>query len=102
MLGLIVVPYACAADRKTERRAPATPAAESARSFFAIRVVDEETGRGVPLVELKTVNSVSWWTDSAGYVAFDEPGLMGQEVFFYVSSPGYEYPKDYFDNRGLK
>ncbi len=72
------------------------------QSCFTIRVVDEQTGRGVPMVEIKTVHDVSWWTDSAGIVAFDEPGLMGLEVFFHVSSPGYEYPKDAFGNRGLK
>jgi hypothetical protein len=69
---------------------------------FLIRVIDDQTGRGVPLVELKTVNNVAWWTDSAGLVAFHEPGLMGEEVFFHVNSPGYEYPKDFFGNRGLK
>ncbi|HEY6563592.1 MAG TPA: hypothetical protein VIY86_03805, partial [Pirellulaceae bacterium] len=69
---------------------------------FAITVVDEETGRGVPLVELKTVNHVSWWTDSGGLVAFDDAGLMGLEVFFHIRSHGYEYPKDGFGNRGLK
>jgi hypothetical protein len=69
---------------------------------FAIRVVDEQSGRGVPLVELKTQNSISCWTDSAGIVAFREPGLMGEEVFFHINSPGYEYPKDFFGNRGLK
>ena len=68
--------------------------------YFAITVVDSETGRGVPLVELKTVNGVSHVTDSAGIVAFDEPGLMGKDVFFYVSSHGYEYPKDGFGFRG--
>ncbi len=82
----------------------AAPAKEfvANKSCFAIRVVDEQTGRGVPLVELKTVHNASWWTDSAGIAAFDELGLMGQEVFFHVSSPGYEYPKDFFGNRGLK
>src|SRR6185436_7530934 len=57
--------------------------------YFIIRVVDEQTGRGVPLVQLKTVSEAVWWTDSAGVVAFEEPGLMGQEVFFHVNSPGY-------------
>ena len=74
----------------------------AAEKPFVIRVIDEQTGRGVPLVELKTVNSVSWWTDSAGLVAFYEPGLMDEEVFFHISSPGYEYPKDFFANRGVK
>ena len=27
---------------------------------------------------------------------------MGEEVFFHIASPGYEYPKDGFDNRGTK
>src|ERR1043165_7025927 len=70
--------------------------------YFAIEVVDQETGRGLPLVELKTVNSVAYWTDSGVLVAFNEPGLMGEEVYFHVQSPGYEYPKDFFDNRGIK
>jgi hypothetical protein len=77
-------------------------ASSAASDFFLIRVVDEQTGRGLPLVELKAVNNAAWWTDSAGFVAFNEPGLMGQEVFFHISSPGYEYPKDFFDNRGVK
>src|SRR6267378_2585522 len=52
--------------------------------YFRITVVDEQTGRGVPLVELRTVNSISLWTDSNGIIAFDEPGLMDQEVYFNV------------------
>jgi hypothetical protein len=67
---------------------------------FAIQVVDQQTGRGVPLIELKTVNEVRYYTDSNGLVAFDEPGLMGQDVFFHVSGHGYEYPKDGFGIRG--
>jgi hypothetical protein len=69
---------------------------------FAIEVVDEQTGRGVPLAELTTVNNVSYWTDSNGLIAFYEPGLMDREVFFHVRSHGYEHPKDFFDNRGVK
>jgi hypothetical protein len=71
-------------------------------SYFVIHVVDEQTGRGVPLVEFKTQNNIACWTDSAGMVAFEEPGLMGEEVFFHIYSPGYEYRKDFFDNRGVK
>src|SRR3954463_9590461 len=70
--------------------------------YFAIHIVDEATNRGVPLVKLTTVNEVSCWTDSNGLVAFHEPGLMNQEVFFHLNSDGYEYPKDGFDNRGVK
>jgi hypothetical protein len=76
----------------------ADPAAKA--SHFAIRVVDDETGRGVPLVELRTVHGVRLFTDSAGLVTFNEPGLMDHDVFFFVSSHGYEFPKDGFGYRG--
>jgi hypothetical protein len=68
---------------------------------FRIQVVDEQTGRGVPLVELKTVNQVGYVTDSNGVVAFDEPGLLGRKVFFTVTSHGYEVAADGFGYRGL-
>jgi hypothetical protein len=71
-------------------------------SYFGIRVVDEQTDRGIPLVELRLVNDVAYCTDSAGWIAFNEPGLMNREVFFAVSSPGFEYPKDGFGFRGVR
>jgi len=67
---------------------------------FRIQVIDEETGRGVPLVELQTVNNIRLFTDSNGIVAFDEPGLTDQTVFFHVKSHGYEFAKDGFGFRG--
>jgi hypothetical protein len=70
------------------------------KSHFRITAVDEQTGRGVPLVELRTVNGITHVTDSAGVVAFHEPGLMDKDVFFHVSSHGYEFPKDGFGFRG--
>jgi hypothetical protein len=69
---------------------------------FGIRVVDAASGRGVPLVDLKTVNHVLHVTDSAGWVAFNEPGLMDREVFFHMHSHGYEFPKDGFGNAGVR
>ena len=78
----------------------AAPAA--AGEYFAITVVDADTGRGVPLVELRTVSGVRYYTDSAGRVALNEPGLMNQDVFFHVSSHGYEFPKDGFGFRGKR
>jgi hypothetical protein len=69
--------------------------------YFSIEVIDESTGRGVPLVELETVSRIRFFTDSNGIVAFDEPGLMNQKVFFTISSHGYEYPKDFFGYRGV-
>ncbi|HZW31502.1 MAG TPA: hypothetical protein VFF52_12395 [Isosphaeraceae bacterium] len=76
------------------------PPASQPRRYFAIEVVDEQTGRGVPMVELQTTSSVRSYTDSAGLVAFDEPGLMNQKVFFGVAAHGYEFPPDGFGIRG--
>ncbi len=75
-------------------------AAESA--WFEIDCVDAATGRGLPLVELETVNHLRFVSDNAGRVAFNEPGLMGQEVYFHVRSHGYEVPKDGMDYRGVR
>ncbi len=72
------------------------------KQYAEIRVVDEATGRGVPLVELETVNFIKYVTDNAGRIAFHEPGLMGREIFFTVRSHGYAFPKDGFGIEGLK
>ena len=74
--------------------------AQGPHQYFRINVVDEQTGRGVPLVELRSVNGITLYTDSAGVVAFQEPGLMDKDVFFHVSSHGYELAKDGFGYRG--
>jgi hypothetical protein len=89
---------ALAACLFTAGLASAVPADE----YFQIKIVDEQTGRGVPLVQLKTVNNLRYWTDSAGVVAFFEPGLMNQEVFFHVQGHGYEMPPDGFGFRGRR
>ncbi len=68
---------------------------------FGIHVVDDVTGRGVPLVTFKTTNSIELVSDSNGWIAFDEPGMLGQKVWFEISSPGYEYPKNGFGFRGV-
>ena len=67
-----------------------------------LKVVDEATGRGVPLVELETVHKVRLYTDSAGVAVFDEPGLMGREVYVHVRSDGYEHAADGFGFRGVR
>ena len=76
-------------------------AAPAPSPFFQITVVDEQTGRGVPLVELRTTSEARYDTDSNGIIALREPGLMGQEVFFHIKSHGYEFPKEVFGSRGL-
>lgn len=76
--------------------------AMSAEIPFAVRVVDDNTGRGVPLVELRTTNQLRFVTDSAGWAIIDEPDLDGQQVFFFVTSHGYEFPADGFDFHGAR
>jgi hypothetical protein len=88
---VLLIPAASRAD---------DPAAQAGR-YFAIEVVDEQTGRGVPMVELQTTDGARYYTDSAGLVALDEPGLMGRKVFFAVASHGYEFPPDGFGLRGV-
>ncbi len=80
--------------------APVAPTSQE--RFFQIRVCDRATGRGVPLIRLTTTNHIAHVTDSAGVIAFHEPGLMGREVFFEVSGHGYTYPKDGFGFRGVR
>ena len=45
--------------------------------YFQIKIVDQQTGRGVPLVRLTTNNHIDCYTDSNGIVAWNEPGRMG-------------------------
>jgi hypothetical protein len=78
----------------------ATALAEPGADYFSIRVVDDVTGRGVPMVELRTVNNIRYYTDSAGLIAINEPGLVGQKVYFHLNSHGYQFPKDGFGYRG--
>lgn len=66
--------------------------AADAGSIFGIHVVEEATGRGVPMVTLETTTQARYTTDSAGWVAFDEPGLLNKRVFFKVTSAGYAFP----------
>jgi len=75
---------------------------QAERPYFGIHVVDDRTGRGVPLIELRTINDIVFHTDSSGWIAFNEPGLMDREVYFAVSGPGYEFPKDGFGFRGVR
>lgn len=76
------------------------PGRAAPADYFQITVVDADTGRGVPLVELKTTNAITFYTDSNGIVAVNDPDLLGHSVWFGVKSHGYEYPADGFGNRG--
>jgi len=93
---IVFSPYAYRSETPDSAAAQPAPG-----MYFKIKVVDEDTGRGVPLVELKTVHEVRYYTDSNGGVAFYEPGLMNRKVFFHIKSHGYEYPQDAFGSRGV-
>lgn len=67
-----------------------------------IRVVEQESGKPVPLVELVTTHNVRFVTDNAGIIAFDLPELMGKQTWFRVEGHGYEVPEDGFGYRGVK
>ena len=77
-------------------------AAHASAKPFAIEVIDADTKRPIPLIRLETVNNIVEYTDNTGFVAIDEPGLMGQEVWFSISGPGYEMKADGFGNRGTR
>src|SRR5262245_7114694 len=76
------------------------PALADPKDYFAIQMIDEQTNRGLPLVELETTDHVKLYTDSAGMIAFNEPGLMNETVFFTIAAHGYEFPADGFGIRG--
>ncbi len=77
-------------------------AVAQAQQPFGIEVVDQATGRGVPLVELRTTDNRAYFTDSAGWVAIDDAALLDQEVFFSVSSHSYRFAADGFGLRGKR
>ena len=97
---LLVVLISSCSNMSLELR-PSGPE-DSSCEYFKIQVVDRQTGRAVPLVELRTTNNIRYFTDSNGIAAFYEPGLMDREVFFFVESHGYEFPKDGFGFHGTR
>lgn len=68
----------------------------AAQPYFCVKVVDSETGRGVPMVELRTLNEVAYVTDSAGVAAIHEPALEGRETAFLIRAHGYSFPNRLF------
>ncbi|MEN8160898.1 MAG: hypothetical protein ABFS41_12565, partial [Myxococcota bacterium] len=78
---------ACATPEPAPRARPRPRAAP----VFRVEVVDAQTGRGIPAVELHASNERTWVTDSAGVAAVLDPGLMEQDVFFRVRSFGYTF-----------
>src|SRR5258708_35337485 len=73
-------------------------AAAPAATPFWVRVIDPETGRGVPLVQLSTLrDGIRFWTDSNGVAAIDDAALAGHDVIFAIKSHGYEFQEQILD-----
>jgi hypothetical protein len=67
-----------------------SPIVTQAQGYFSIQVRDSQTGRGFPLVKLSASNQ-DCCTYSNGYLAYNTPGLMNQNVAFFASSYRYGY-----------
>ena len=80
----------------------AATASWSAAPFW-VRVVDAETGRGVPLVQLSTPrDAIRFWTDSNGVAAIDDATLDGHDITFKITSHGYEFEERIFNDPAKK
>lgn len=74
----------------------------SPADYFRVTIVDSVTGRGVPCVQLTTVNLVTFYTDSAGTIAIGDPDLLGQAVWFNALADGYVVLPDGFGYSGYR
>lgn len=100
---LVMLAYSAHAQVPNETTREVSPTSERTPAGWAeLRVVDEETGRGVPLVELETVNALRLVTDNAGRIALCEPGWIDREVFFHIHGHGYSVPADGFGFQGVR
>ena len=68
-----------------------SPIDAHAQQYFEIRVIDRNTGAAIPGVILATNHHLRFETDANGVVAFFEPDLMGEVVYFSVEREGYTY-----------
>jgi hypothetical protein len=68
---------------------------------YALQMVDEASGRGIPGVLASTANGLNFVSDSNGWIVVNEVGLMKQRVHLSIRSPGYAFPKDNFGIAGL-
>lgn len=74
--------------------------AEQTHRYFKITLRDAGSNATLGGVKVTTVNDIVLTSDQNGVIAFYEPGLMGQNVWFSPSRAGYEYPADGLGNRG--
>ena len=69
-------------------------------AFHRIQIVDSETSRGIPAIQLETTDKRIFLTDSAGVVAFCEPDLMDTITWFTITGYGYAFPSNMFGQQG--
>lgn len=62
----------------------------SAPRYFVVRVIDDQTGRGVPLIAVTLPNEVAYWTDSAGIAALEEPSFEALTANAVIRGHGYK------------
>ena len=63
----------------------------TAATPYWVRIIDADTNRGVPLVQLSTSDSKYYWTDSNGVAVIEDSALQGREVAFNIHSDGYMF-----------
>jgi hypothetical protein len=69
---------------------------------FEIAVVDADTGRGIPAVELRTTDARTFHTDSSGKLLVRDADLAGRTIFFAVRSFGYRYAREILGRPGVR
>lgn len=69
---------------------------------FGIQVVERENGWPVSMVTLRTTHNLVWVSDNAGWIAVDQPELMGRDVYVHLEADGYERAPDGFGFRGAR
>src|SRR6056297_1040140 len=89
--GLLLVWLAACASQPPPDPAPDNPLRFDS-PYYGIRFLDEETGRGVPLVEIETTHGKLYVSDSAGWVAIHPDDISNRRVYFHLRSHGYIGP----------
>ncbi len=62
---------------------------------MVLQVVDADSGDPIPCATLTTVHQVVGTSDDEGLVAFVEPSLVGQDVWFTPEAQGYRMAPDW-------
>lgn len=79
------------------------PAAQGqVHRYFKITVTDASTGKPVSGAQLTTTAQQVFTSDNNGVIAFYEPGLMDQDVWFSVTRNGYDIAADGLGQKGAR